>query len=132
MGERREFEVTWARCRLASSKKVCVEARTFITSRCRTCPAETLDVVRLLTCELVTNAMWHGPPGGIWLDVQTHRGLVRVGVTDAGTGEVGFAPTHRWPESGHGLRLVDALADRWGVERFVGQPGKRVWFEIAT
>ena len=122
--------MTGARCRLTSSKRVCSEARTFITSRCRACPAETLDVVRLLTSELVSNAMWHGLPGAFWVEVETKPGRVRVGVTDGGGGDVRFAPPHRWPESGHGLRLVDALADRWGVERFVGRPGKRVWFEV--
>lgn len=88
-------------------------------------------MVRLLTSELVSNAMWHGTAGAFWVDVESEPGHVRVGVTDGGSGDVGFASAHRWPESGHGLRLVDALADRWGVEPAAGQPGKRVWFEIS-
>jgi hypothetical protein len=31
-------------------------------------------------------------------------------------------------ESGRGLAIVDALASRWGVDRFEG--GKSVWFEV--
>ena len=52
---------------------------------------------------------------------------MRVEVTDAGPG---FDPAHR-PEpseaGGWGLRLVDAMADRWGVEV---TPLVRVWFEL--
>lgn len=118
------------RCRLAGGRTACMEARAFIASECAGCSTETLQIVRLLTSELVGNAMWHGPPGAFWVDVQIEPGHVRVGVTDGGSGAVRFAPAYRWPESGHGLRLVDALADRWGVEPLTEQPGKRVWFEM--
>ena len=40
-------------------------------------------------------------------------------VLDAGTGE-----------SGRGMFLVDALAQRWGCHR--DGPGKTVWFELGT
>jgi hypothetical protein len=35
---------------------------------------------------------------------------------------------HQYP-SGPGMRLVEALADRWGVEELHG--GTRVWFELS-
>lgn len=102
-----------------------------MASRCTGLPAGTVDVVRLLTTELVNNAMWHGAPGDLWLDVAVAEDLVCVGVTDAGGGEVRFATAYRWPETGHGLRIVDALSHRWGVEPLGKPSGKRVWFEVS-
>ncbi len=53
---------------------------------------------------------------------------IRVEVSDVST----LSPTIREPSpgGGRGLRLVEALADRWGVE---SRPdGKVVWFEVAA
>ena len=38
------------------------------------------------------------------------------------------APVLHGPQGGHGIRLVAALADRWGSE--LHADGKRVWFEL--
>ena len=91
---------------------------------------ETLETVKLLVSELVTNSVRHaGLPASaeIGLRVFAAEKLVRVEVTDAGPG---FDPANR-PEpseaGGWGLRLVDAMADRWGVEVV---PVVRVWFEL--
>jgi anti-sigma regulatory factor (Ser/Thr protein kinase) len=91
---------------------------------------ETLETVKLLVTELVTNSVRHaGLPSGaeIVLRARVSGELVRVEVTDAGRG---FDPADR-PEpseaGGWGLRLVEALADRWGVET---SPAVRVWFEL--
>ncbi|MFB8030596.1 MULTISPECIES: ATP-binding protein [unclassified Streptomyces] len=86
-----------------------------------------LDDVLLCVSELATNALVHGvPPGRGYLVRLTLEEQVRellVEVHDSGGG----VPMVREPcgESGRGLMLVDALADRWGVgER---DPGKVVW-----
>lgn len=89
---------------------------------------ETGEVTVLLVSELVTNAMRHGGPP-IRLLAQTTASGLRVEVYD---GNSNSFPTIREirPDaySGHGLRLVEALADRWGtIETDVG---KCVWFEI--
>jgi hypothetical protein len=42
---------------------------------------------------------------------------------------VRVADDFHWPEGGHGLRMVDALSTRWGVDRVDGA-GKSVWFEL--
>ena len=91
---------------------------------------EVLDTVKLLVSELVTNSVRHaGLPAtaAIELRVRADAGQVRVEVTDAGRG---FDPLER-PEpsedGGWGLRLVESLADRWGVER---APAARVWCEL--
>ncbi|MFI6946980.1 ATP-binding protein [Streptomyces sp. NPDC050422] len=85
--------------------------------------------VALCVSELCTNALVHGVPPGrgyrlmLWL---RDEGQVRVEVHDSGDG----VPGVREPdgESGRGLVIVEALADRWGVgER---SPGKTVWCEF--
>ncbi|MER7623996.1 ATP-binding protein [Streptomyces sp. NPDC126503] len=87
------------------------------------------DDVLVCVSELATNALLHGVPPGrgyrlhLYLELP---GALRVEVHDSGDG----TPRVREPsgESGRGLLLVDALADRWGVgER---DPGKIVWCEF--
>ncbi|MFI1199663.1 ATP-binding protein [Streptomyces sp. NPDC020883] len=91
------------------------------------------DDVVLCVGELATNALLHGVPPGrgyrLWLALGAEDGLLRVEVHDSGDGE----PRSSEPgdvvdeESGRGLLLVSALADKWGVEGRV--PGKAVWCE---
>jgi len=82
--------------------------------------------VNLLTSELVTNSVRHCPvPQDIRLDAVLEDGFARVAVTDHGPG---FDPQIRHEANGFGLRLVDKLASRWGVERL--DAGTRVWFEV--
>lgn len=91
---------------------------------------ETLETVKLLVSELVTNSVRHaGLPASaaIGLHARAADRMVRVEVTDEGPG---FDPTTRPAPSekgGWGLRLVESLSDRWGVER---SRGVRVWFEL--
>jgi anti-sigma regulatory factor (Ser/Thr protein kinase) len=118
-----------ARRRLTADAWTAGRARRYVTSLCKDLPTDTVEVVRLLTTELVTNALWH-TAGEAWLDVKVEEHLVTVGVTDKGGGEVRIANDYRWPESGHGLRLVDGLSDRWGSEPTHNPTGKRVWFEL--
>lgn len=89
------------------------------------------DGAGLLIAELAANAVAHGwlPGRGFELRMTLLGGVVRVEVSDARRER---RPVVRPPayqaESGYGLRIVDALADDWGVvERVVG---KTVWAEI--
>ncbi|MEU0629730.1 ATP-binding protein [Streptomyces sp. NPDC005989] len=93
-----------------------------------------IDDVLLCVSELVTNALLHGVPPGrgfrLRLQLEPVGGTLRVEVHDSGDGEVRI--TDSWADSeeegGRGLRLVAALADKWGVgER---DPGKVVWCEF--
>ncbi|MCX5140945.1 MULTISPECIES: ATP-binding protein [unclassified Streptomyces] len=96
------------------------------------------DDVALIVGELATNAVAHGRVPGRDFELRLTAGVrgLRIEVSDA-RGE-------RWPElcaeesdeqetvaeSGYGLRLVEALAAKWGVtERVVG---KTVWAEVGT
>ncbi|MEV5384938.1 ATP-binding protein [Streptomyces sp. NPDC052721] len=88
--------------------------------------------VRLCATELLTNVIDHlgeGTPVTVRVAGTAVRGRTRIEVTD---------PDPRaWPvllsatetaESGRGLALVDALAERWGVEQ--GPDRKTVWCEL--
>ena len=93
-----------------------------------------LDVVVLLTSEVVTNAVVHGgphPPGAdLLVRLQRQKGRVRLEVEDHNQD----GPTVRRPglqaEGGRGMLLVDTLADKWGVAPAPG--GKAVWFEVGS
>jgi two-component sensor histidine kinase len=87
-----------------------------------------VDDAVLLVSELVTNAVKYGPEHeAIQLIVQSDGTCSRFTVHDLGLGPL---PEMRDADDpapgGHGLRLVDTIADRWGVER----GSTRVWFEL--
>ena len=84
--------------------------------------------------ELVTNSVRHsGVPAGAELivSVDLTPGMVRLEVEDPGRG--GTIAAHR-PDletgGGFGLNLVQALSERWGIER-VAKGGTRVWAQLA-
>jgi hypothetical protein len=115
--------------RLERSALAPAHARTRVENVCARLPAEVLGDVLLLTTELVDNALWHGA-GEPVLDIEVGPTYVLIGVTDTGSGTVHVAAPYSWPESGHGLRIVTALAGSWGVEPLTDMSGKRVWFRI--
>jgi serine/threonine-protein kinase RsbW len=90
------------------------------------------DDVILLASELATNAVRHtasGAGGTFSVCVHVQDGMVRIEVHDLGSDT---APSVRESgslgESGAGLKVVDAIADRWGFHG--GQRGRVVWFEM--
>ncbi|HUR78978.1 MAG TPA: response regulator [Acidimicrobiales bacterium] len=89
----------------------------------------TLDVVELLTTELVINSVEHtGTRATVIAEV--HRDKVRVAVSDEGPGVPARRAASAAEETGRGLLIVDSLAQNWGVDR---QPrGKTVWFEVGV
>jgi anti-sigma regulatory factor (Ser/Thr protein kinase) len=90
-------------------------------------PPGRVDDATLLVSELVTNAVKYGPEEQIRLIVDDDGERTRFTVHDAGRGPLPEIRDEGDPApGGHGLRLVDALADRWGVER----GSTRVWFEL--
>lgn len=85
------------------------------------------DVLRLLTTELVTNAMLHGTPP-INVGIDRNGATIRVEVADTNPHPPVTRPFDPSAATGHGLLLMDRLAARWGVDT---QPdGKCVWFEV--
>ena len=87
-----------------------------------------VDDATLLVSELVTNAVKYGPEDeAIRLIVAPDGERTRFTVHDLGLGPLPeMRPEDDPGPGGHGLRLVDAVADRWGVER----GSTRVWFEL--
>ncbi|MEU6387537.1 ATP-binding protein [Streptomyces bauhiniae] len=87
------------------------------------------EAVTLIAAELAANAVRHGrvPGRDFHLRLAGEDGTVRVEVSDTLTERL---PEVRVPcgESGRGLILVEALADKWGVAP--RQPGKTVWAEV--
>jgi len=87
------------------------------------------QVVELLTGELVSNAVVHGPAGGtVRVRVLVQGAVVWVGVSDEGGGRPVAGRPEPTAPSGRGLALVDALAGSWGTQRHAA--GKTVWFEV--
>jgi anti-sigma regulatory factor (Ser/Thr protein kinase) len=103
------------------------QARRFVTAALGSCSEDTVEVARLLTSELVTNALVHAR-SSFDVGVSEDGGVVRVAVTDQGQGAPVVAPDLRTAEGGRGLRLLDVLAIAWGVEERL--PGKTVWFDL--
>jgi len=89
------------------------------------------DTAVLLTSELVTNAITHSSSrcagGTVRLLVMEAAGGVRIEVADQGSDL--SSPIVRgdiYASDGHGLFLVQTLADQWGYLR--EQSGTMVWF----
>ena len=84
--------------------------------------------VCLLVSELVSNSVRHaglGPDDRIVFAARLTDDFARVEIRDGGRG---FDPDIRHQAQGFGLRLVDTLASRWGVDS--DSDGTRVWFEV--
>ncbi len=91
-----------------------------------------LEDLRLLTSEVVTNALRHSgmrPGESLLVAVEISADRVRVEVVDHGPGfdlRALEAPSAEGV-GGWGLFLVDKIADRWGV---VNDNPSCVWFEL--
>ncbi len=81
-------------------------------------PADRLEDAKLIVSELVTNAIQHAEDDGpVRLVARWDGEALRMEVHSAGPFlEPAAAPNGRFRVGGWGLRLVDALADRWDVE----------------
>ena len=88
----------------------------------------------LLVSELMTIAALHDPTAAVNVVVSSVGTTLRIEVSDPHRGftdgrSVSFddAATYE-PPNGLGLRIVDWVAPRWGVD--LDDPGKTVWFEL--
>jgi anti-sigma regulatory factor (Ser/Thr protein kinase) len=91
-----------------------------------------VDDAVLLLSEIVSNSVRHASldeTDAIEVRIRGSGSKLRVDVVDPGPG---FDPARIQPskhEGGWGLRLLDRLATRWGVER---NEVTKVWFELTT
>ena len=109
------------------------EARSLVAKVLGDLPGRRDDAV-LMTSELVTNAVLHSNSrrtgGTVMITVLESAGGVRVEVADSGSELT--APVVRadvFTADGHGLFLVQSLADQWGYLR--DESGTTVWFWLA-
>jgi anti-sigma regulatory factor (Ser/Thr protein kinase) len=94
------------------------------------------ETLTLITAELTANAVRHGHVPGRDFEVRltSTGGVLRVEVSDTRTERVPLLSLAEPPgdaESGRGLMLVAALADKWGTGPRVNAPGKTVWAVLA-
>ncbi|MFE9566280.1 ATP-binding protein [Streptomyces sp. NPDC006487] len=88
----------------------------------------------LIVAELAANAVTHGrvPGRGFRIGVALGGGVLRIKVVDTRGDRVpGLRDAGGGAEGGRGLVLVDALADRWGVDLGL-PPCKVVWAEVGV
>jgi anti-sigma regulatory factor (Ser/Thr protein kinase) len=107
------------------------KARTLLQSVLPQIPPERADDVKLMVNELVTNSVKHAsvePGAPIRVHLEIEGDALRGEVYDQGVGfRIRPIARERKGESGYGLRLVQEMADRWGLNV---RDGTCVWFEI--
>ncbi|WP_338677119.1 ATP-binding protein [Streptomyces sp. SCSIO 30461] len=117
--------------RLSSTRRGARLARLLATEQLRSWGLVSDSTVHVIA-ELATNAALHGRVSGrdFRLRLEATPDTLRIEVTDT-RGDRLPAPQPPSPdvESGRGLLLVEALADRWGVHPGP-VPCKTVWAEI--
>ncbi|WP_031476484.1 ATP-binding protein [Streptomyces bicolor] len=122
---------------LSSTRRGARLARLLATTQLRAwdLSPEVTERAEHIVAELAANAALHGRVQGrdfrLALTFDTTTGLLRIAVIDAKGGQLPVAPAESATdgETGRGLLLVGALADRWGTEPH--PPGcKTVWAEV--
>lgn len=117
-----ELEIT-----LDSQPESVARARQVTTQVIDGLDEQTLEDIRLIVSELVTNAVKHGPDGLVKVRLRRDGNMIRGEVEDEGTTPFGLRRgPRRGPAGGLGLHLVEMLSDRWGVDA----GSARVWFEL--
>ncbi|WP_327361413.1 ATP-binding protein [Streptomyces sp. NBC_01296] len=95
-------------------------------------PPSITERAEQIVAELTSNAVLHGRVQGrdfrLGLSLSPAPRTLRIEVTDACRDRMPVLPQHSEGESGRGLLLVAALADRWGVVPYPPS-GKTVWAE---
>ena len=102
-------------------------ARRFARDAAGELPCAALDAVELMVSELASNCIEHANTP-FELAIEVSEDEVRVSARDSGRGR----PVPRSPKlsepRGRGLRIVEALADDWGIVASVSQ--STVWFSL--
>ncbi|MDF5751898.1 ATP-binding protein [Spongiactinospora sp. TRM90649] len=102
------------------------EARRFVRQAlARWRLADITDDVALIVTELITNSLAYGKEP-IRLTLRADGRAVRGEVSDHGSALPTLMPADLYNEHGRGLILVNAYADRWGIDPAAS--GKTVWF----
>jgi anti-sigma regulatory factor (Ser/Thr protein kinase) len=89
--------------------------------------AGSVEDAQLVVTELATNAIVHAG-SSFSVELQPNRRGVRLAVGDSSVIRPILREGDPLAPSGRGLRLIDALADDWGVE--FSSDGKTVWAQL--
>lgn len=87
-------------------------------------PAPVLYDLMLAVTELIDNSVAHGAGGPIEVRISDGDGLLRAEVAEEQPPQPILAEPSPDLASGLGLRIVDAISERWGAG------GNAVWFEL--
>ncbi|HKC29013.1 MAG TPA: ATP-binding protein [Jatrophihabitans sp.] len=84
---------------------------------------------QLVASELVSNAIQHAPGGdSVELELLRHADSLRISLADGSALKPIVAALDHSRRRGRGMRIVEALASRWGADHRPG--GKRVWVDL--
>jgi anti-sigma regulatory factor (Ser/Thr protein kinase) len=103
-------------------------ARRFVRARLIHGDAD-VDTAKLLVSEVVTNAILHARTT-VTITVEVAGQVVRIAVRDGSPVQPRIHSFAATSATGRGLRLLDRLAKRWGVDADPVTGGKIVWFEV--
>ena len=113
---------------LPKSPGSAAQARLFLDRVRDELDPDAFENARLLTSELVANAIEHvREDGDLEVRITLGEGVLRVEVLDPGPGFVP-PPRPRTSDRGWGLHFTERLATRWAAD-FDGRA--RVWFELS-
>jgi anti-sigma regulatory factor (Ser/Thr protein kinase) len=118
--------------RLAPLPKSVSEARRFVVEQTYDLPRAVRDALELCVSELAANCVLHAASNFSVTVIRADG--VRIEVSDVGSGSVQPREVTDREFRGRGLRIVQALADAWGVQPAERPPGKTVWvqFDLAS
>jgi anti-sigma regulatory factor (Ser/Thr protein kinase)/putative methionine-R-sulfoxide reductase with GAF domain len=106
-------------------------ARRFIVESVELLGLQRLPDVQLMVSELATNAVRHAKSQFDVVLEKVDGNTVRVEVRDFGRGAPTVIPGGTESTGGRGLKIVDLLAQTWGVENRPAGQGKTTWFVVA-
>jgi anti-sigma regulatory factor (Ser/Thr protein kinase) len=87
-----------------------------------------VDEIQLVLSELVTNAVQHAH-SDVEISLAVDLGGITLEVSDHGVEPLGTYGLSGVPDRGHGLGIVQSLADTWGVRRY--EQGTTVWYRMS-
>lgn len=90
-----------------------------------------VDTAMLLVSEVVTNAILHARTS-VTLTIKQVGAVVHIAVSDGSPVAPRLHTFSTTSATGRGVRLLDAMAMRWGVDADPGTGGKIVWFEVGA
>ena len=106
------------------------QARRFVMDALSDVRGDALEDAAVMVSELASNCLRHAATS-FTVGVDRTREQVTVSVDDAGPGRPAMQSPPADQPTGRGLRIIDALADSWGVDYHADHIGKRVWFTLS-